>query len=112
MVQVGEHRLILRPFFVEAFTRLNRRARPSTRFPRPQPRFFPRSRDNLSKGRRRQLRDALILGAHIREGRDIFVTNDERAFIRDGRREKLHALFGVHILTHMQFLNACGLGAL
>ncbi len=73
---------------------------------------FPRSPANLSHGQRRQFRDALILEAHIREGRNIFVTNDERGFIRDGRREKLEALFPVRILTRAEFSNACAAGSL
>ena len=67
---------------------------------------FPRSRANLSKGERGQLRDALILEAHIRDGRNIFVTNDERAFIRDGRREKIEASFPARIMTQGEFLRA------
>ncbi len=73
---------------------------------------FPRSPANLSHGQRRQFRDALILEAHIREGRNIFVTNDERGFIRDGRREKLEALFPVRILTRAEFSDACAAGSL
>ncbi len=34
------------------------------------------NRSNLSDGQKRQLRDAMILSTHIRESRDIFVTND------------------------------------
>jgi hypothetical protein len=48
---------------------------------------FPKagSRDNLSQGERRQLRDAMILEAHTRDGRDVLVSNDRRAFIgKDG----------------------------
>jgi hypothetical protein len=67
---------------------------------------FPPVRANLSAGERRQLRDALILEAHIREGRTIFVTNDERAFIRDGPRVKLEALFPVRIMTREEFFQA------
>jgi len=64
---------------------------------------FPRSRDSLSAGQRRQLRDAMILEAHIREGRDIFVSNDCRAFIRDGRREQLEANFKTKIMVLEEF---------
>jgi hypothetical protein len=34
---------------------------------------FPQKRDTLSSGERRQLRDAMIFQAHVREQRDIFV---------------------------------------
>jgi hypothetical protein len=49
---------------------------------------FPnsRGRDRLTPPQRRQLRDALILMAHVRVRRDILVSNDERAYIRHGRR--------------------------
>jgi len=40
----------------------------------------PGERDNLSRGHRKQLRDAMGLEAHTREGRDVMVTNDKRAF--------------------------------
>jgi hypothetical protein len=62
------------------------------------------SRGQLSDGQRRQLRDAMILEAHAREGRDIFVTNDRKGFIDDGRREKLQSLLKTRILTHEEFL--------
>lgn len=68
---------------------------------------FPQWRANLPKGQLHQLRDALILEAHIREQRDIFITGDARAFIRHGKREELRAAFGVRILTRVEFLNAC-----
>lgn len=68
---------------------------------------FPQSRDNLSAGQVHQLRDALILEAHLREHRDIFITGDARAFIRHGKREQLRTAFGVRILRRVEFLNAC-----
>ena len=45
---------------------------------------FPakRARAVLSEGQRHQLRDAMILEAHVRRGLDIFVTNDRRGFVR------------------------------
>jgi hypothetical protein len=30
----------------------------------------------------------MILEAHVREGRDIFITNDKKGFINNGRREE------------------------
>jgi hypothetical protein len=64
---------------------------------------FPRERSRLSSGERRQLLDAMILAAHVRSRRDVFVTNDRRAFISDGRRQKLEALLRVRILTREEF---------
>ncbi|MGE0227467.1 MAG: hypothetical protein AB7I38_04040 [Dehalococcoidia bacterium] len=39
---------------------------------------FPRagSRDTLTKGQRRHLRDAMIVSGHLREGRDILISDD------------------------------------
>ena len=68
---------------------------------------FPESRDNLFVGQVHQLRDALILEAHLRKERDIVITGDARAFIRHGKREELYAAFGVRIFTRVEFLNAC-----
>jgi hypothetical protein len=62
------------------------------------------SRDNLSSGQRRQLRDAMIFCSHVRDGRDVFVTCDEKGFIKDGRRERLQAAFSTRILTPSEFL--------
>lgn len=64
---------------------------------------FPRRRDSLGDGERRQLRDAMIFEAHIREARNIFVTKDHKAFIRDGRREKLEATFKTQIMVPEEF---------
>ncbi len=63
----------------------------------------PAARSSLSGGQRRQLRDAMILMAHVRERRDVFVSNDSRAFIRHGRRERLEALLGTRIATAAEF---------
>ena len=64
---------------------------------------FPLSRDNLTPGQRSQLRDAMILDAHVRQGRGVFVSTDTRAFVRHGRRERLEALYGIRILTKVEF---------
>jgi len=64
---------------------------------------YPKMGNNLSEGFRRQLRDAMIFQAHLREDRDVFVTNDEHDFIRDGRREKLQNKFDTKILTKDEF---------
>jgi len=66
----------------------------------PKPGF----KGTLSKGEHHQLRDALILEAHSREKRDIFVTNDKRGFIDHKRGEKLQNLLRTRILTKEEFL--------
>jgi hypothetical protein len=67
----------------------------------------PKYRENLSEGERRQLRDAMILEAHAREGRDVLVSNDEKAFIgKDGkRRAMLEAICRTKIRTVDEFLD-------
>ncbi|MBW8038631.1 MAG: hypothetical protein FVQ85_01380 [Planctomycetes bacterium] len=64
----------------------------------------PGKRDNLSKGQRKQLRDAMVLLAHTRNKRDIFVSNDETAFIRYGRREQLEKMFKIKIMNENDFI--------
>jgi hypothetical protein len=69
---------------------------------------FPPSgkRDALSDGQRRQLRDAMIACTHRHDGRDILLSNDRKAFIDDGRREKFHDQLGVTIMTRAEFCDA------
>lgn len=71
-------------------------------------RSFPKrgERGDLSSGERHHLRDAMILEAHAREGRDVFVTKDERGFIRDGRRERLEGLLQTRIYTPGEFCDS------
>lgn len=66
-------------------------------------RSFPRNRASLSKGHLHQLRDAMILDAHVRENRDIFVSNDSTAFMNEGRRELLQKRLQTVILTKEEF---------
>ena len=61
-------------------------------------------RDNLSDGERRQQRDAMIFTAHVSKSYDIFVSDDERAFVRDGRRERLEKLGECQVMTSKEFL--------
>ena len=68
---------------------------------------FPKDRRILSAGHRRQFRDALIFEAHTRNRRDIFVSNDHRAFITRGRRNALQQMFGTQIMTKTEFLEFC-----
>jgi hypothetical protein len=64
---------------------------------------FPKDRSQLTEGQSHQLRDAMILEAHAAAHRDIFVTADARAFIRNGRREQLEALLQTRILDPTEF---------
>jgi hypothetical protein len=60
-------------------------------------------REELGTGQRRQLRDAMILCRHVSAGRDLFVSNDSRAFINHGRREQIEAAFGTRIMSGEEF---------
>jgi len=58
------------------------------------------------------LRDAMILEAHVRDGRDIFVTRDTRAYVGRGGdknvlRSKLEGLFSTRIMTVDEFCAEC-----
>jgi hypothetical protein len=64
---------------------------------------FPKRRAQLTKGQSHQLRDAMILEAHSAARRDVFVTADAKAFISNGRREKLEALLRTRILSPVEF---------
>jgi hypothetical protein len=64
----------------------------------------PNAREDLTQGERTQLRDAMIFCTHVREGRDIFVTLDTKAFLRDGRKERLESLYKTRIMTRQQFV--------
>jgi hypothetical protein len=65
---------------------------------------FPRrgEREELTDGQRRQLRDAMILEAHTRNGRDVLVSNDVKAFGRE-KRSKLEAVCHTKIRTVDEF---------
>lgn len=74
---------------------------------------FPKvgQRKNLTDGQRHQLRDAMILEAHVRKKRDIFISNDKRAFIgkvTDDKRKQLESLFATRIMTITEFLAYLG----
>lgn len=66
---------------------------------------FPKQghRDDPSDRQKHQLRDAMILETHVREGRDVFVSGDEKGFVRHGRRERLQALCSTRILVPDEF---------
>lgn len=69
----------------------------------------PDQRSNLTRGQRRQLRDAMIFQAHVRDHRDVFLTDDRKAFLgRDGGvRRSLEDAFGTKILTLSEFEGFC-----
>ncbi|HZQ42191.1 MAG TPA: hypothetical protein VFA99_03025 [Acidobacteriaceae bacterium] len=59
----------------------------------------PEARKHLSKGQRRQFRDAMLLSLHAQHGRDIFVSRDKKAFVNEGRRELLERMLATRICT-------------
>lgn len=65
----------------------------------------PAARNKLTDGQRRQLRDAMIFAAHVREERDIFVTNDSRAFLKESRKEKLEKKYNTRIMIRTEFIS-------
>ena len=64
---------------------------------------YPKSGQAKSRGERKQLNDALTFEAHLNEKSDIFVTNDQKAFIKFGKREKLQEKFNTKIMTENEF---------
>ena len=66
---------------------------------------FPTNRAALTVGQKHQLRDAMILEAHVRSGADLFVTGDARAYVGHGRREALEERLAVRILLVHEFLD-------
>jgi hypothetical protein len=64
---------------------------------------FPRNRSQLTERQLHQLRDAMILEAHVAAGRAVFVTGDAKAFIRNGRREQLESLLNTRIVIPSEF---------
>jgi len=69
----------------------------------------PGQRDNLSSGHKHLQRDVIILAAHAREGRDIFVSNDTKAIGRPGEhlRNQLLKEFGIRAMTLEEFKDYC-----
>ena len=62
---------------------------------------FPRAgqRDDLTDGQRRQLRDAMIFTAHVRERRHVVVSDDQKAYVKHSKRERLESLGTTKIRT-------------
>ena len=49
----------------------------------------------------------MILQAHVREGRAVFVTTDAKGYINHGRREELEALCSTRIVTPPEIVAWC-----
>lgn len=69
----------------------------------------PGKRDVLTGGYKHLQRDAMVLAAHAREGRDIFVSNDTKAIGHVGEplRERLRQDFGIRAMTLDEFVAHC-----
>jgi hypothetical protein len=66
--------------------------------------FPPKGKRNqLTLGEKRQLRDAIAFTSHVRDVRDIFVTDDRKGFINDGRREYLEATYRTKVISTSEF---------
>ncbi len=66
-------------------------------------------REALSEGNHHHLLDAMILEAHVREGRDVLVTENTTEFITGDRREVLQQLCRTKILTVAEFCAEVGM---
>ena len=60
-------------------------------------------RDNLTSGEKKQLRDAIAFTSHVRDARDIFVTDDRKGFINDGRRKYIETTYPTKVMTTSEF---------
>jgi hypothetical protein len=72
---------------------------------------FPKrgQRHQLNQKQRHQLRDAMVLVAHVRESRDILVSDDQKAFGKPGSglRQQLECTCQTRIMNHEQFIALC-----
>jgi hypothetical protein len=72
---------------------------------------FPKrgSRGKLTPSQKHQMRDAMILCTHVREGRNVFVTDDKTAFGEDGseQRQRVMGLAPTRIMTLEEFERFC-----
>jgi hypothetical protein len=68
-----------------------------------------RDPDAMKAGERRQLRDAMIFEAHVREKRDVLVTNDRAGFVGTGDtiRAELERCYSTRIMTVDEFIAYC-----
>jgi hypothetical protein len=60
---------------------------------------LPKDWDTLTKRQCNLIHDAMILSTHVQHQRDLFVTDDYRAFVNADRRETLERMFPTKILT-------------
>lgn len=60
-------------------------------------------RANLTPGEKTQLRDAMAFTSHVRDVRDIFVSDDLSGFINHGRREYLEATYQTRVMSIEEF---------
>lgn len=73
-------------------------------------RSFPRGKfGELTAKQKNQFRDALIFATHVREQRDIFVSNDLKAYFKHGKHAELEQQFGTRIMTYDEFRAFIGL---
>jgi hypothetical protein len=72
---------------------------------------FPKTgkRENLSHGHQHMLRDAMILQTYARDGHDILVSKDTKAYGKTGSplRTQLEALCATRIMTIDEFVDEC-----
>ena len=75
---------------------------------------FPRGgeREELTDGQRRQLRDAMIFTAHVRERRHLLVSNDQKAYVNHGKRQRLESLGATKIRTAAELIAMANEGML
>ena len=75
---------------------------------------FPRGgeREELTDGQRRQLRDAMIFTAHVRERRHLLVSNDQKAYVDHGKRQRLESLGATKIRTAAELIAMANEGML
>jgi hypothetical protein len=66
-------------------------------------------RESLTPTQNRQKRDAMIFCAHVREKRDIFVTDDVKAFGAENtaQRQRIEALAPTRVMTLAEFERFC-----
>jgi len=69
----------------------------------------PGDRGRLTAGQQRQLRDAMIFCTHVRERRDIFITNDVTAFGDEAtvQRRRFDEMATTRIMTLTEFERFC-----
>jgi hypothetical protein len=67
------------------------------------------ARGHLTDGEQRQKLDALIFCTHVREKRDVFVTDDVKAFGGENtaQRDRIEALASTRVMTLSEFERFC-----